>query len=158
MKSTTNIVEVINEKSDGFGSITGQARPLINPGEYDCAFKYYETVKLFAGRAPKIVLWFDVLTLGKAYGKTIPRYYNAKIKGKPARSGLFSVGWNSSFMREYCGMFGMPTRLDRIPMSIFKKHIIRVKIKTVNWGYEGRKIPKVLTYSVIEQLLGVKEL
>lgn len=145
----------------GQGFIDGEAKPLLKPGTYDLSFRYYETVKLFGGKVPKLVLWFQIITQGKAYGIVLPRYYNVtRIKDKPKRWGDFVVGRNSLFLREYVNLFCMPasSRLDRIPMTAFKNVIIRGRIKTVHKGYDARRIPKGLEYSVIAELEKKKKL
>lgn len=145
----------------GQGFIDGEARPLIEPGMYDLSFRYYETVKLFGGKVSKLVIWFQIITQGKAFGIVMPRYYNVtKINGKPRRWGDFKIGRNSSFLREYVAVFGMPAsnRLDRIPMTVFKNNIIRGRVKTVHKGYDARRIPKGLEYSVICELEKKKQL
>ena len=132
----------------------------MTPGVYDLAFLDCETVRLYGGRAQKLVLRFRVVTLGKFFGTILPRYYNVTIKGKAQKYGQFTVGWKSDFIREYVGLFGgAPKRKDRIPMSVFEKVIISGAVRRVTRsGTDHRVIPKDLQYSVIRELLKVKEL
>lgn len=141
----------------GCGRIDGEQRPLVKQQVYDLAFGYYETVKLFGGRSPKLVLWFRIVTPGEYFDVVLPRYYNVKrVIGTPAKNGDFKVGQNSGFLREYVTLFHMPHRADRIPMSVFPKHLYKGKVKTVVRGFNQRKIPKQLQYSVISELIEVK--
>jgi len=128
--------------------------PLIPPGIYNLAFVRYETKHMFGGKAPKIYLHFMVTDTGPAYGKELVAYYNARwVNGKK-----FKCGFKSNFLRDYVRLFDeVPERLDRIPMSRFKDHIIRAKVKTVTHGANQKPIPKLLQYSVIDELIKVHE-
>lgn len=155
----TNITPIRADETDlGFGGVTGTQIPFVKPGVYDLSFRYYETVKLFGGTAEKLAIWFEVVSIGSANGLILPRYYNAKIKGKACNGGNYTVSRSSSFLREYVTCFGMPHRLDRIPMSNFKNVILLGEIKIVTKGYQQDVIPKPLQYSVIKKLTGIKKL
>lgn len=138
--------------------IDGELRPLIKSGKYDAVFKGFKTVRMFNGRAEKLELLFDIITHGKYFGINIPRYYNVKIKGKAQTEGCFKAPQSGNFLREYANLFGLPQRLDRIPMSKYKNKIFECSVKTVKTGYNQAKIHKQLQYSVIEELIKVKNL
>ena len=138
--------------------IDGELRPLIKSGQYDVAFKGFKTVRMFNGRAEKLELCFEVITHGKYFGIKIPRYFNVKIKGKPQNEGCFKAPQSGNFLREYANLFELPKRLDRIPMSMYKNKIFECSVKTVKTGYNQAKIHKQLQYSVITELIKVKEL
>ena len=141
------------------GVIVGDKPPLIPSGKYDLSFQYYETLKLFGGRALKLVLWFRVVTQGEYFEVILPRYYNVTgIIGKPSKEGNFKVGWKSSFVREYAALFGLPRRLDRLSMSKYKNHIIEGHTHVVQQSTTHRSIPKDVQYSVIDELIRVKRL
>jgi len=71
---------------------------LIPPGEYDLLYLYHETGMLFAGKAPKLSLWFKVVTLGPFLDAKVARHYNVKrLLSKPGKGGRFAVGWHCSF-------------------------------------------------------------
>ena len=146
-------------ESMGSGQVVGPQIPLLKNGQYDLAFDYYETVKLFGGRSKKLALWFRVISNGEEFESILPRYYNVlEIKGKPQRGGDFKVGRNSNFFREYVRIFNLPKRLDRIPMTAFQNVIIIGDVRTVNFGYDQKKLPTSLRYSVIDELKKVKEI
>jgi len=152
-----NVVEACNSSSSP-GFIDGEKPPCIKQGVYDLAFEYYETIMLY-GRAPKLVLWFRIATEGEFFGTRLPRYYNVKrIMGKPRKSGDFRVGWKADFIREYVNLFSMPQRIDRLAITVFKRHFIRGKVKTVTNDLKQRVIPEELQYSVIQELREVKKL
>ena len=110
------------------------------------------------GRAPKLVLWFRVLTMGEHFEKRLPRFYNiTRLVGRPAKHGRFKVGRSSAFLREYLRLFSTTNRLDRIPMSRFEQHILVGKVRTVRTGGDQKRIPDALHYSVIDELLRVEE-
>jgi hypothetical protein len=143
--------------SEVFAELEGEAKALIPPGEYQFGFDYHETALMF-GRAPKLVLWFRVLTMGEHFERRIPRYYNVtRIIGRPARRGRFKVGHSSSFVREYLRLFSTTNRLDRIPMSRFEQHIIVGKVRTVRTGGDQKRIPESLQYSVIDELVRIEQ-
>jgi hypothetical protein len=141
-----------------YGVLDGDRPPLILPGVYDFRFDYYETKVLF-GRAPKLVLWFTVVTFGDYFDRVrLPRYYNlTKLMEKPRKWGRFKVGYKSDFLREYATLFGSPLRPDRIPMSVFERVIVSAKVRTVSMGSKQETIPAGLQYSVIDQLVEVKK-
>jgi hypothetical protein len=144
-------------QASGYGTLDGDRPPLIVPGLYDFRFDYYET-KVLYGRAPKLVLWFTVISFGDYFDRIrLPRYYNlTKLIGRAQRFGRFKPGFKSDFLREYATLFQMPQRPDRIPMSVFEKVIVVAKVRTVTTGSKQEAIPTALQYSVIGQLVGVK--
>jgi hypothetical protein len=124
---------------------------------YDVAFTHYSTAVMF-GRAPKLALWFKVVTFGEYFDTPLPRYYNAaKIIGKPMMYGRFKVGFQSDFLREFVTLFGMPKRLDRIPMTGWEKHTFVAKVRTVEVGSKQRAIPDGLRYSVISEIMRIRD-
>ena len=145
-------------KASGYGTLDGEPSPLILPGLYDFRFDYYETKVLF-GRAPKLVLWFTVITYGDYFDRIrLPRYYNlARLMEKPRKWGRFKVGYKSDFLREYATLFLTPPRLDRIPMSAFERVIVVGKVRTVSSGSKQQAIPAALQYSVIGQLVELRK-
>ena len=144
--------------ASGYGLLDGVPPPLILPGLYDFRFDYYETKVLF-GRAPKLILWFTVVTFGDYFDRVrLPRYYNlARLMEKPRKWGRFKVGYKSDFLREYATLFATPPRLDRIPMSVFENVTVTGKVRTVSTGAKQEAIPAALQYSVIGQLVEAKK-
>ena len=140
------------------GFIEGDRPPLVKPMSYDLSFVSWRTGIMF-GRAPKLILWFRILNGGEYTGVHLPRYYNVKrLVGGPQKGGEFRIGWQSSFIREYTRLFGMPQRLDRIAMTRFSKNIIEGKVGTVDTDIRQKAIPEPLHYSVITELKKVKQL
>ncbi len=100
-----------------------------------------------------MILWFSIAEAGDEFEKKVARHYNVtRIIGLPQKNGAFKVGVRSDFLREYATLFGMPGRLDRIPMSNFDNCFVKGKVKTVTTDRNQREIPKELHYSVIEEL------
>jgi len=140
---------------DGYAQT--EARVLLPPGLYDVAYERYYTWMMF-GRAPKLTLCFRIVTMGPHFGQKLQRHYNiSKLIGRPGTNGRFKVGFCSDFLREYAALFGAPTRLDRIPMSNFEKHILIAKVRTVSKGSGQRDIPEGLQYSTIAELTGIRQ-
>lgn len=148
---------MMDTRESGCASIDGERPALLTPGIYDVAFNSYETAIMFK-KAPKLVLEFRVVSMGVHFEAKIRRFYNiTRLIGRAARDGRFKVGYHSDFLREYATLFGMPSRLDRIPMTVFGKHILIAKVRTVEKGSQQRKIPDVLHYSVISELRGIRD-
>jgi hypothetical protein len=134
-----------------------EARVLVPPGLYDVAFERYYTWMMF-GRAPKLTICFRIVTMGPHFEQKLQRHYNiSKLIGRPGTNGRFKVGFCSDFLREFATLFGAPTRLDRIPMSNFEKHILIAKVRTVSKGSGQRDIPQGLQYSTIAELTGIRQ-
>lgn len=147
------------EQSLGEAQLDGEQPALLPPGEYQLRFDYHETAVMF-GRAPKLVLWFTVITPGPFFDQArVPAFYNVRrLIGRPARHGRFKVGFKSSFLRDYFRLFTTPAnRLDRIPMSVFKTAIIVARVRTVTTGSDQTTIPEPLRYSVVDELLRVEQ-
>jgi hypothetical protein len=141
----------------GFAQIEGERPSLLPPGVYDVSFVGFSTFVLF-GRASKLNLQFKVVNYGEHFEKTVSRYYNVtRLIGRPGPNGRFKVGFSSDFIREYGRLFPIPARLDRIPMSSFEKHIFTAKVRTVEKGAQQESIPEGLRYSVISELIGIKQ-
>jgi hypothetical protein len=146
------------ENASGYCVLDGAPPSLIVPGLYDFRFDYCETKVMF-GRAPKLVLWFTVVTFGDYFDRVrLPRYYGvSKLMEKPRKWGRFKAGYKSDFLREYVTLFPKPLRLDRMPMSAFEKVIVEGKVRTVSTGAKQEAIPAALQYSVIGQLVALKK-
>ena len=147
----------MNAPEIGFAQIEGERPSLLPPGTYDVTFVGFSTFVLF-GRASKLNLQFKVVSMGEHFEKPISRYYNVtRLIGRPGPNGRFKVGFSSDFIRDYCRLFPVPARLDRIPMSSFEKHVFSAKVRTVNMGSQQEPIPAGLQYSVISELMEIKQ-
>jgi hypothetical protein len=140
-----------------FAELDGERPELITPGEYELRFVYHETKRVFD--RPKLFMWFSIVSFGDHFEKRVPRYYGAtRLIGKPQRAGRFKVGHKSDFIREFCTLFPVQARrLDRLPMSHFEDVILIGRVRTVSKGYNQRPIPPEAQYSVVDELLKVKE-
>lgn len=137
--------------------IDGDLPPLIKPGEYEVVLVQYRT-GMFFGRAPKLVLSFQIIQPGEGFEAVLDRYYNVqRIIGKPGRNGAFKVGKRSDFLRDLCTVFPSVNvrRLDRIPMSCFDGVIIKARVDTVTHDTKQAFIPKPLQYSKVSKLVGL---
>ena len=147
----------MSAQQSSYAEIDGDRPALVLPGQYDVAFDRYYTWMMF-GRAPKLTLCFRIMTMGEHFEKPIQRHYNVKkLIGRPATNGRFKVGFSCGFLREFATLFGTPSRLDRIPMSNFEKHIFIAKVRTVSKGSGQREIPGGLHYSTIAELTGIRQ-
>ena len=148
----------MNAQNDAHFSVTDDLLPKIKAGVYDLAYVEHETVRMFKGRAHKLIMWFRIVTFGDHFEVVLPRYYNVQnVARKRTKNGSFKAGMKSDFLREYCTLFPNPIkRRDRISMSPFRQSIVRGKISSVKEA-RGRDIPSELQYSRIEQLIEMKK-
>lgn len=149
-----------NLASINTGEIWGEELPQIPEKVYDLGYVGFSTWMMM-GKSPKLVIRFKIVELGEHFGLILSKYYGVKrLIGKPKKSGKYQVGRNSNFVRDYLTLFpDQPAkRLDQIPMSRFHNVIIRGSVRTVTKGYNQRLIPKPLQYSVIGELLKIKNI
>jgi hypothetical protein len=138
------------------GVLDGARPALIPPDEYDLRYLHHETGMLFAGKAPKLSVWFKVVTLGPFLDEKIARHYNVKrLLGKPGKGGRFAVGWHSELMFDYARLFGLPRRADRLSLGELKGVVVRGAVRTVMRNWQQKARPDCLTYSVIDSLIKV---
>lgn len=143
--------------SQAIAQLEGARPALVPPGNYEVAFCGYTTCVLF-GKAQKLNLQFRITTMGEHFEARLSRYYNvARLIGRPRVNGRFKVGFHSDFLREFVRLFGVPTRLDRIPMSHFERRLFLARVRTVEKGGDQAIIPIGLRYSVISDLLGIQQ-
>lgn len=133
------------------GVLDGDAWPLIEDGIYEITFVKRLLSCPFGPAAPKLTMWFRVITFGEAFGKVIPCYYN--IKSMNAKKGTFTIGRCSKFMREYARLFGVPEGTKRIGTGPFKDITIRAKITTVKTDRDGKPLAHDLWYSRVCELI-----
>ena len=109
------------------------------------------------GRQPKIVLQFRISTPGEFFDLVIPGYYNvSKLIGKPRSDGRFKANKKSNLVRDFARVFPdyTFTRFDRMPMSKLFGIVLEANVKTVLHGFDQRKIPESVQYSIVKQLNG----
>jgi len=149
-----SIVEQLHPASQF--EVADDSTPLVRPGFHQVELHHFETSMMFRGKAPKLVLWFTITSIGADHGKCIPRYYNVtRVIGKSQKGGRFKVGKKSDFLREYFTLFHLDGgRLDRLPMTRFEGVTIQAEIQTVT-NARGRAIPKPLQYSKVSRLIKV---
>lgn len=130
--------------------------PLIPDGEYEVILESFCTWN-FMGRQPKIMLEFRIVSPGEFFGLRVPGYYNvSKLIGKPGRNGRFKVAKRSNFVRDFARVFPdfTFTRFDRMPMSKLFGIVLVTNVKTVKNGFDQRRIPESVQYSIVNQLNG----
>ena len=135
-------------------AIGGEPLVVIPPGLYDLKYKYHETKLYGSGKAPKVVIRFEIVGPDHR-GTTLPCYYAVEsLCGKPSKYGRFRLaGFKSRFLRDYATVFVEPGRLDRATPRHYKGRIIQGEVVTVKKGWDGHDIPRSLQYSKIESLI-----
>jgi hypothetical protein len=139
-------------------TVDGERPALVAPGVYSLRYEHYETGRLHAGRAGKVIVWFSICDYGPHFGQRVARYYNAKVaSGKRRRGGKFNVGWKSDLLREFARVEAVPARSDRIRLDLLKPHLLEGKLATVMESADQKPIPRELQYSVVEEITGVRQ-
>ena len=140
--------------SKGEGILDDGGYCLIAPGDYDLAYTRHELFHM--GKIVKLAVWFRVVSMGPAFQKTVPRFYNVK---RIHKGGNFTFGRHSSFVTEFITLFPQPIkRLDRFPIKKTFSNVITIgTVRTVVKNREQRTYNEHLQYSVIDKLTGVKQ-
>jgi hypothetical protein len=132
----------------------------IPDGIYELRYVGYST-SMMMGKSPKIAMRLQVVEYGDHLGAELVKYYGVRrLTSRPKESGGFKAGNFSDFLRDYFRFFPDQriSRNDRIPMSRFKEVIFRGRVKTVDKGFDQKKIPDQLRYSVVQELIEVKKI
>ena len=135
------------------GEVDRERPPLIGEGEYEAVLA--KRVLRHVNSAKKLELRFRITSFGKAFGKTIPCFYN--VKSISIKKGTFRVGWKSRYVREYARLFPVPSNLKRFSTAPLKGRIVRLRVKTVTHDSRQQAIPDDLRYSVVAELLELVE-
>lgn len=133
-------------------------KPLIPDGEYTVEVDGWETT-MRCGK-PKLVLHCRIIDYGQYLCVPLQRWYNInRIIGKPRRKGTFHAsGFHSDLVLEFVNVFGeVPKRLDRIPLSRYLDVPVRVRVRSVGIRADRTPLPGPLQYSVIDEVLGVRQ-
>ena len=130
--------------------------PLVLPGQYQLAFSHHEIVTQFL--SPKVVLFFRVVTPGPAFGAVLCRYYAVRSVATKSRrkNGQFRYGQKGDYFREYCRVFGGPSRLDRASPASYRNTVVVGEVVTVTKGHDQQPIPEGAQYSKISRLLSLE--
>lgn len=145
----------VDSWSDSAAGIIEGVRPLIPPGDYQLAFVGHHTM-IFC-RAPKVALRFRVIDQGPHFGTELERFYNVRrLVGKQGKNGKFKIGASSDLLLEFCRCApDRVARLDRLPITALKQHIVIGEVHTVDRNRNQVELPEPLRYSVIKALKGV---
>lgn len=132
--------------------VVDDMQPLIPPGTYLMRYVEHQTIRMFSGRQAKVVVRLEVCTNGFV-GTKLERWYNVKeLIGKPARFGRFRPGRSSDLVREFAGIFDLPPRFDRIPLTKLKGVLLAGDVDTVTMDRNQRALPKSVCYSVVRRI------
>jgi len=135
--------------------------PKIPNGEYVVEFVSYYTAVMFREKTPKVCLLFAIVE-GEYEGFKIERYYSAgRLIGLPGKDGDFkALSQTCALLMEYCTCFPDQeiVRLDRIPMTRWKKGKFLVRVRSTKLNHQRRNIPTQLQSSVVDQIIrGVEQ-
>lgn len=141
------------EESDGAFAeefqVSRDPRPLIPDGVYEAVCNRAEVVEFFKfGRARKIILHFEIYGGDHTGSVLFLAMACPRVGGK--------VGIGSKLYANYLIANGgiAPGRRDRMTLSIFKRRMFRVMVKTVKPRFEdGAEKPGRFHYSIISELI-----
>lgn len=129
-------------------SVVGGFAPLLPDGDYIATVINTEVFVMFV-KAWKLVLTFKIGD-GPHMGTKLQRYYNVKPGGR-GKNG-FKVGRHSQYLRDYVTLFGLPSRADRMSLSVWKQHVFTITTSTVKSDSAGQKLPPALHYSKVSEV------
>lgn len=131
---------------------------LLPPGQYQLKLLEFRTASQF--KSARLILEFSIVDFGEHFEKRVCRYYNIeRIIGKPAINGRFKAKPHGDFLIEYYTLFGGPriSRLDRVPMGVFRNSILVGQIRTVTKNNQQKVLPVQMHYSVVAALTGLSK-
>ena len=131
-------------------------KPPIPDAEYVVEFGHYFSAKVFKERTPKICLVFYVVE-GEHTGYQLERWYTVRKINALGKNGEFvATSATCVLLMEFCACFPDQTitRLDRVPMSRWKRGRFRVSTNTPKKNHNKRITPETLRSSVIREILG----
>jgi hypothetical protein len=137
------------------GSLDDEDRPVrIIEGGYVCKFLYYETLHSSDPENQKIRLRFQIVEQGDSLGICLWKYYKVRKVSPPVgRGGGFAPKPLGDFYDDYCTSFGLPERLDRIPMQTkYSKYLWSCEVETVTKNFKRQKRSEHTQYSVIRSI------
>ena len=124
---------------------------LVKEGIYDFRFLGHKYVSMFQGSV-KLIMDFKIISYGEFFEIKLQRYYNVQ---KAGRSYHFKK--NMDFTREMRNCFDKSTLKRGKPFSLLKDKIIFGSVRTVNKSSRQKKLSKNNQYSVISEILGLRE-
>lgn len=132
------------------GIVEGTDWPLVPDGQYLATYQGHECVELKQFKlTPKVFIHLKLYDAGEHSGKVLYRAYRVKrrIDGK-----RFIVGRRSELLRMVCTVL-YRTRPDRISLRELKRHLLRIRTRTVTKDAKQRELPAALQYSVVDDIL-----
>jgi hypothetical protein len=121
---------------------------LIPDGTYEAqCIKYDETFVL--GKSRKLFLNFKITELGKHIGKEIFAAFNLRYDRK-IRTG-------SKYYKTWCMVnnWKRPSRNAKMSPRLFINKIYKIKTRTVKPTHNGKQMPDIFFYSVVDEILEV---
>ena len=122
-------------------------------GVYELEYIDFYTGIIHGG--PKVAVWFRIVTMGEYFHVPLARYYHVQ---RIAKNKAFTAGWHSDLIREFTKVLGVrPQRKDRVPLTKYHGFYILGRVYTVGKDSKQRKLPEPSHYSVIGELLKIKQ-
>lgn len=126
-----------------------ERRSQIPDGRYPVALKDWRTIRAFKRDTLQAAF---VVVDGEHLGAVLMRFYVVTLTAKPQRRGHFKAARGSALVRDYAACFGLPRRLDRIPMTKFAETIVNATTRTVTTDSRQQDAPTCLHWSTVYTL------
>ncbi len=145
-RATSNVVQFAD------GIVEGADWPLVPDAEYLAVYQGHDCIEMASFRgAPKVFIRFKLAEAGPHTGKTLFRAYRVRRRIDSKR---FAVGPRSELLAMICRVMDPPTRQRQISLRDLKRHLVRVRTRTVIKDGRQRDVPAAMRYSVIDEILG----
>jgi hypothetical protein len=140
-----NVVELAD------GIVEGIAWPLVPDAEYLATYEGHEVVEMRQfGGAPKVFVRLRLVEAGPHTDKVLFRAYRVK---KRIDSRRFVLGRRSDLLLMLSRVLDVQARPDRVSLGALKRHLLKVRTRTVMRDGEQRELPTALRYSVVADIL-----
>lgn len=145
LRSEANVHDIAD------GMVESEAWPLVPDGDYLAVYVGHDCINLRQFKQSKVFLRFRLFDAGAHTGKILFRAYRVRriLDGK-----RFVVGRRSDLLHMVCQVMDHRTRPDRISLRELKRHILKVRTRTVIQDGKQRPLPLALRYSVVDDILG----
>ncbi|MCX7546087.1 hypothetical protein [Marinicella gelatinilytica] len=125
----------------------------IPKGEYEASFLTWTTFRM--GGMSRVIWLFSITDMGKYFNKTIPMFFNAKLKKRTGLRGHFKPPPRGKLLKIYYKLRPHDPelkRLDRIPLTKLESKIYKIKVVDVTHDYQQNPLPEQMIYSKVDDV------
>ena len=122
-----------------------EPKVLVPEGQYSVVYSKDEITNMH-GR-PKLIVKFTISDFGEYLGKELPKFYNY-YDPLPRGSDLY---------KDLVHLYGRTVRKNaKLSFELFKKRVLKVRVRTVVKDRKQIETPEHQKYSVIDSILSVE--